>query len=445
MFGHYVEDALRDTYQDGLSEFAGNLAGPWASAAVVPSPLVLDRTLYQAIFERSRLVVDHAVGAMRKRVVANPLGRAAGSVARYVAPDHLPSHHTLADLMVAGRYCRPDIVISQGQPWIVELNFNSILSGQAQQAELSRRFFERIPTKESSNYYADNVYFARRRIFSDLLGGAGVDAGSMLFLVLATDRERGFGPYVDSEIRWQREHGISCTATDPLEGLVEVGADGNFIANGRRYTAAVRLFNHHKAIEHGYPATMLKTLESGPRYFAGGASDVVSSNALLCFLFEDMHELPHADAEAIRSCLPWTSFLDANRPRPDGPGSLHDYVLEYQEDLVIKPLVGSQGQSVLIGCGVDGDEWRQRVEIAMTSGLDCVQHYVAPDEDPFPVLSAGGRADEVSGSMVLGPFLADGHPGGMVVRHTPTATASTSAPVNWGIDHIMNVAICTAQ
>jgi diaminobutyrate-2-oxoglutarate transaminase len=85
-----------------------------------------------------------------------------------------------------------------------------------------------------------------------------------------------------------------------------------------------------------------------------------------------------ADHEFIRAHVPWTRLVGEQMTDPDGQrvGS-QKFMLQRRKELVLKPVNGTRGEGVVIGCKTAASEWEQAVKRAMDTP-HVVQHYVEP-------------------------------------------------------------------
>jgi hypothetical protein len=136
---------------------------------------------------------------------------------------------------------------------------------------------------------------------------------------------------------------------------------------------------------------------------------------------ENRHVLTEAERESIDRILPWTRML---RPGPvtvaGEPVDLERYVLEQQQELVLKPTLMYSGIGVVPGWLTEPDEWRQQIEAAM-GGAYLVQRRIHSHAEMFP-----GADGLEPWTLVWGVFLMGGGRGGIWVRGTKGAIGSVA-------------------
>lgn len=159
---------------------------------------------------------------------------------------------------------------------------------------------------------------------------------------------------------------IICTVTD-----LELTPDGLF-AHGHRIDAVYRTFLLKTAAEDPGASERLDVLN---RAVSAGAvavftpvnGDLYGSKAALAMLSDPANRdrFTAAEREVIDRVLPWTrSMRNAHSAPSDGTGSLAEFVLRHQGDLVLKPSIGHAGRGVVGGWLVSREEWAELVDTA---------------------------------------------------------------------------------
>lgn len=118
---------------------------------------------------------------------------------------------------------------------------------------------------------------------------------------------------------------------------------------------------------------------------------------------------------ALARHVPWTRFLrEGNTTGPDGTAvDLLPWVEQHREALVLKPVYGQQGDSVLLGYEATPEAWRA----AMSKRDMVVQRRVVPVRQTFAVAAPGTQVGYVQAHHDIAPFLWDaGVSEGCVVR-----------------------------
>ena len=138
----------------------------------------------------------------------------------------------------------------------------------------------------------------------------------------------------------------------------------------------------------------------------------------LALLSEHQHSdrFDAAEREVIRRLVPWTRVTRPAQVRFRGiAGSLPEIAVEARESLVLKPAVGSRGDSVLIGWQTPADLWAAAVETAFASGRWILQERVVSRPYWYPVDDGVAVAHD----LIWGLFAFGERYGGGVLRMLP--------------------------
>ncbi|MFG1914976.1 hypothetical protein [Micromonospora sp. NPDC048898] len=172
---------------------------------------------------------------------------------------------------------------------------------------------------------------------------------------------------------------------------------------------------------------LLGALESGEvRMFTSLESELHGSKASLGMLADRSHRhlFSARELDVVDRLIPWTSSVTAGRVGlPDGTeGSLLDYAIAEQGELILKPTLLHGGMGVVPGWSPDTDaaRWR-RLLLDAVDGPYVVQQRIHPEAESFPEPDGSSRPWIVNWGVVT---LASGF-GGLFNR---------CAPVDGGLD-----------
>jgi hypothetical protein len=158
------------------------------------------------------------------------------------------------------------------------------------------------------------------------------------------------------------------------------------------------------------------------------AATLLSSKRVLAWLYQDLPLLSAHHQSLIKNYVPLTYFLtDQRRQRTE-----FDHVLRERERYVLKPAHGHGGHGVMFGSHVDGADWRRAVdEHREEFGGALVQRRVHVDPVQMPFFDATTSENVVINvEYVLGQYMFDGEPAGMLVRHPSPSRRDFSGPIN---------------
>lgn len=375
----------------------------------------------------SRLVVD----------VATRLGR--GDLSQLAAL--LGFEHHLVGRIFAGPpswrwsslIVRPDLMYSGGVPRLIELNFNSTLSGSTEHDRLdtvcrtaARRFGVPIDGRATGRFAR-----ARGRLACDVARRQHV-TGAPRILLVHSDRERGrrYASFFDDERERLTRSGFDVSFAD----AGDVDCDGRSLAvGGRGFDVAFRVYNTETALRLGHDVGLLGALERVHRtaFLASSECLLLTSNALLAMLHESDLRLRPRDRALVDRTVPWTVRMGDRRVT--WRGSSHDLATlatSRRRDFVLKPLYGHSGQGVRLGWQTPEGDWQSALEHAAKAGTHCLQERVEPDA--FPVAVYDRRRCETTVRRlpgIFGPFQLGRHRGGIGVRFP--APSTNGAVLNW--------------
>jgi hypothetical protein len=176
---------------------------------------------------------------------------------------------------------------------------------------------------------------------------------------------------------------------------------GRLCLRGEPVDVVFRLFTMEEALaqaEDGLLEPLLSAAECGEVViFTPLSSGLFGSKGALALLSEPAGQagLSPEEREACGRLLPWTRRLRAGEAVLEDGGrvDLLPYVLDHQDDLVLKPSLSYGGNGVVVGAdpGITRAVWRDRVAAAV-GGCFVVQRLVRPVPELFPSATPGRPA-----------------------------------------------------
>ncbi len=414
-------------------------ACPAGDAPLAPL-IVTRRTAYR---------VHGAASRVSQLVVQLGLHLAAGDPRRLADAVGL-TDHSARRLISAAPSCgwspamvRPDLVLAGGVPKVIELNYNSTLSGSTDSEALARAFTD-VATGLGVTVPAGagNYSKARGNLAMDIAAAAGLGRPPRVALIYSgPERARRYPRFFDEELESLLRRRFDVVMPE----IGQVDTDGDSLAfEGRRIDVAFRIYNAESALRLGHDPDLLVALERVRRtsFVATTECLLFTSNALLAKLFEHYDVLPARDRVLVSRYVPWTVHLADRRIARFGRRyDLGRYAVENRRKLVLKPLNGHSGQGVVVGAGVSSRAWERALELGFLSRAACLQERVLPDTSPVPVYNRDSGSVSVHRlPSILGPFRLGRWPGGIAVRHP--APQVPDLAVNWEGGVLHNVAMC---
>ncbi|RFA27958.1 hypothetical protein CAI21_13640 [Alkalilimnicola ehrlichii] len=339
---------------------------------------------------------------------------------------------------------RADVILNCGKPYIIEVNFNSLLGGSSETPVLTGAYLDwclRAEHGEGMGFTAANFFSARTHYLWSLLRRNPLKGRPVVAVIgLPSDIET-YRSFFEREQHYLRSHGVLAILVPPEKVAV---VDGWLVAGGHRLDIAIRQYQLGDAVRDELDFAHLRSLEQEARhtiFLTTQHCQLYSSKYILAELHARAPGLDAAERQLVYEHVPWTAVLREGRANQLGDAvDLLPFVLANREGLVIKPIDANMGRGVVVGRDVTAEQWRRVVEAAATEGRHVVQWFV--ESDLFPMLScdpASGNLQESYVQSVFGPYQLGGRPGGINVRQRRVDDGCHM--VNWDNDKIMNAAL----
>jgi hypothetical protein len=386
-------------------------------------PVVLSEPAYRHLESVLARLLRLCVGACERR--ASTLGELR-EVLRF--PHHLP----LMDLngpLVASELtwnARPDILIEQGRPRILEFNIGTRLGGGTVTPRLAEAFAELVP--QAGLFPPPSAVTTRSdALVRALKGEVGPDKPRrLLFPAYWTIDETGTRQHHDKVKRLiladVQRVGFQVVRTDLADLRVDaagrlLAADGPIdlvmipwgsgetphIVDGADGLAALGIADRAGTV------TLLPRTESA----------LVSSKAIMAWLHEDCDAdlLDPADRDLVRTYVPRTVVLGL-----DGTSAALDRARQVatseRDRLVVKPAMGKSGNGVRFGSQTSEQDWLSVAVDAAEQAPLVLQQRLEPDCIAMPFLDRdSGKQVIAQVPYVVSPFMIDGVAADIGVRH----------------------------
>jgi hypothetical protein len=383
--------------------------------------MVVDERAYRGLESIAARLLRLAVDACRRR--APTLGELY-RVLRF--PHSLPLMEPDRPLVAAEltRYARPDLLIENGRPRLLEFNNSTRLGGTVVTPQLAEAYAQLCP--QSGLHPPPSAVTARAAALARTLRAGNGHGNARRLLMPAYWGMDNPG----TAKRFQ-------TATAPLLAEVQrMGievvqaelADLRIDAAGRLLAVDVpvdlvllewggnRIVNDGGGFDALRTADRARTVELFPRT----ESALLASKAVLAWLHEDCEAglLYPADHALVRQHVPWTVCLGLGL---DGDSAAQQRLLRMttgeRARLVAKPAVGKSGQAVIFGNQTSQQHWSDVLDSAQKSPV-VLQQRVGSDRITMPFRDqSSGRQVCAQVPFVLSPFIIDGAAASVAVRH----------------------------
>ncbi|SCG42021.1 hypothetical protein [Micromonospora coxensis] len=282
---------------------------------------------------------------------------------------------------------RPDVLISGGEPKIVEYNIDSSLGGGFDADTVIQRYaalyrerglLDGVPARPAPSLL-DQRFVAIR----DELGLAD---GARVALLMDFDADypglddpetfiRILSPLVGQAARFGIDLVIAPVATARLDDAKRLVVDGAPV------DALFRLFVPNRVTPSAGLEAVAGALAAGTLpMFVSAAAWLLGNKINFAWLYEDLDQLPADDQALIHRYVPHTVALtDAELDR----------ALAEQAHLVAKPADGSAGHDVLIGPELSPAAWADGVRAAIARGGNILQAYMPADRVAMDFVQIG--------------------------------------------------------
>jgi hypothetical protein len=330
------------------------------------------------------------------------------------------------------RYARPDLLIEQGRPKLLEFNNSTRLGGGVVTPRLAEAFAQLCP--QGGLRPPPSVVAARSAALIRSLGGEVGNGEPRRLLVPTYWSIDGTG-----ERHYQDKIKKAVVADARRVGFEVVQADLAEV----RLDSANRLFAGDVPIDlvlihWGCDARIvddgggLAALRGADRagtveLFPRTESVLIASKAVLAWLHEDCDAglLAPADHDLVRNYIPRTTCLGltGDSVAPEFPPHM---ATGERDRLIVKPAVGKSGDGVLFGSHTSEQDWLAATVHAARDRPVVLQQRVEPDHISMSFLDRdSGQQVTAEVPLVLSPYMIDGAASSVGVRHMgPEAPAS---------------------
>lgn len=378
-------------------------------------PVILEKRAYRALESIVARVMTLAVEACQRR--ASTLGELRDAL-RFTKP--LPMMDPDAPLVASEltRSARPDLLIENGRPRILEINVGTRIGGDSVTPWLADAFCRLCP--EAGLYPPPSVLAARSEALVRAIGGDPAQVGPRRLLIPSywTANCAGELRYKarakDSLVADAKRVGLEVLQTELAE--VRLDAAGRLLAAGQPVDLVMIPWTAKESARivdagEGLAALLGADRAGTVKFFPRTESVLLSSKSVLAWLHEDCDadRLAAADRELVRRYVPRTISLGLGET-PAAPGP--------RDRLVVKPAMGRSGKGVLFGSVTSDEEWLAAAVDAAEEAPVVLQERVESDRITVPFLDrATGRQVTRRVPFVLSPYMIDGGVSDIGVRH----------------------------
>jgi len=380
----------------------------------------LSRPLFIGYAEGQQLHAD--VENVRTALLSLPARLFGGDFAAFAraAGAYGPVAAALTSQHEPTRLARADFYATAAGFRLLELNCTSAIGG-VDNTEMGRALLRHPVLAEFARGYGLSCVDTTKSLIDTMFADTGLEPGSCPVVALTGwpfEHDKVPDPYMEDMAADWRTLGVdaySCNV-DQLSRRA-----GRVWLGGRPVDVIFRLFSIGQLLESSRaPAMMAPVLEAAGRgevkLCAPIDSDIFSSKAALAMISDDANRelFTAAERESIDRVVPWTRLV---RPgpvtTPDGSrADLLDYAMAHQDELVLKPSMGTKGAGVVPGWkNLSQDQWCALID-SVSEPWYILQQRVRPEPELFP----GEDGELIPWTPVWGMFTGSSGYGGICVR-----------------------------
>lgn len=383
-------------------------------------PVVLGERAYRGLESLAARLLHLAVDSCRRR--ASTLGELR-ELLRFPREIPLmdPSGPVSAELI---RYARPDLLIEQGRPRVLEFNNSTRLGGDTLTPRLAESYARLLP--QSGLRPPPSTVTARSAALARMLragNGRGKPGRVLIPACWVVDPRTGeqhrhetVKPPILADAR---RVGLDVVQADLAD--LRLDAAGRLLAVNVPIDLVLMQWGTGHITDDGGGLSALRAADQAGtvRLFPRTESVLISSKAVLAWLHEDCDAglLAGPDRELVRTHVPWTATLGLDDDPPTRRKLLRQ-ATEERDRLVAKPAIGKSGQGVLLGSRTSEREWLAALGDEGRGYPLVLQRRVEADRIPM-VFRDTESGEQVTALVpfVLSPFIVDGAAASVGLRH----------------------------
>lgn len=384
-------------------------------------PAVIGERAYRGLESLTIRLLNLAVDACRRR--ASTLGELRTILRfRHDLPLMDPDGPLLAAELT--RYARPDLLIEQGRPRLLEFNNSTRLGGDTLTPRLAAAYARLFP--QSGLRPPPSTVTARSAALARMLrAGRGRSRPGRVLVPACWMVNSRTGEHVRQErvkppvLADARRVGLDVIQADLSD--LRLDAAGRLLAVDVPIDLVLMQWGSGRVADDGGGLAALRAADRAGtvRLFPRTESALIASKAILAWLHEDCDAgfLAGGDCALVRAHVPWTVCLGL-----EGDQAARKQLLRIAADerdrLVAKPAVGKSGNGVLFGNRTSERDWLAALDDATCAEPLVLQRRVESDHMTMPFRDQdSGRQVTARVPFVLSPFIVDGAAASVGLRH----------------------------
>ncbi|MFI1395459.1 hypothetical protein [Streptomyces sp. NPDC020681] len=370
-------------------------------------PFVLPRRSYEELFTVARTLL----ALVRRAVLALDGGWPGRVEALGADPDDYPllSGQDNTETAYCSMMARPDIVIGENGPQLLEFNVSGTFGGPNETHGLTEVW--RHTHRET--LFGHDPLAARVEAFEDVCASRGLPRAVAIVGSIGDLLDTADTRFQERELAQFRRRGFTADFFEPDRLTEALGRPGSL-----RYPLGLRNFAPADWTERGISLEPVRDAQrSGMLLLPPQSSGLLANKKALALVSEGRPWMTRAERALADRHLPWTRLTIPGRTRWHGlEHELPGLILAEPERFVLKKAIGMMGREVLVGRHAEPEDWRTAVDAAFATGHSIVQEYVEPAVCPIE-LTDGTSTFTAQVAPVLSPMLFGDRPGGCMARY----------------------------
>lgn len=331
-----------------------------------------------------------------------------------------------ADPVFEDRFCdifaRPDFVITDQGPKVLEFNVSGAVGGVPELATLQRGLQSAYRRRDDITWDWENPFDGRARAFEAVAKSDNLDP-RVLIIGSTQDLKHSDQPKIfDLEVDALHRRDLVADYCEPDQLLELLNLSHG--DSGALFPLSLRMFTIPEWEGLGIDLSGVRAwLEGGSWLLTSQTAAFLANKKTLAWLSEGLPWMTRRDHAIIDEFVPWSRTVsDRCTTLPSHEiGPLLHHLLDHQHGLVLKQGIGMQGLQVTVGKDVTQQAWRSAVQAAVAAEDSMVQEYVEPCLQEV-WMSHGPNEDDVEllrARPIVSFFLFGNHAGSGWARYRP--------------------------
>lgn len=276
-------------------------------------------------------------------------------------------------------FARPDFVVTDQGPKVLEFNVSGAIGGVPELATLQQGLQSAYSRRDSISWQWEDPFDGRARAFATVAQCHGLDPRVLILGSTRDLKHSSSAKIFDLEANALHRRGLVADYCEPeqlTDLLSSAGGDSKSL-----FPLSLRMFTIPEWERLNINLDGVRAwLDGGSWLLTPQTSAFLANKKTLAWLSEGLPWMTRQDRAIVDEFVPWSRTIsDRFTTLPErNSGDLLHHVIEKQYDLVIKQGIGMQGLQVSVGKDVSATTWGTLVQAAVAHNNSIVQQYVEP-------------------------------------------------------------------